>query len=326
MTRQLLGFAQKSDQASNLINLNYLLKMSARMFGRTKKNITIRQNLQKELWSTEVDEGQIKRVLLNLYVNAWQAMPNGGSLYIKTENIHVAESKYDMLGLENPGRYVRVTVVDTGSGMDRKVMDRIFDPFFTTKEMGGGTGLGLATAYGIIKSHGGTFRVLSKKGEGCSFSFYLPAKETSIVEKDRKRGSNTQVIIGKGTVLIVDDEKNVLRVCSEMLESLGYDVKEAGSGRDALQVIKDEPGKVDLVILDMIMPDMSGVETFDKIKALDLTARIILSSGYSKKDKVAKMMDKGCEDFIQKPFDIAMLSEKISTVFDMTRKSASFTS
>ncbi|MEA2059518.1 MAG: ATP-binding protein [Thermodesulfobacteriota bacterium] len=152
MTRQLLGLAQKKDNELSLENINYLLKMSAKMFGRTKKDVVLNLNLQKDLWSVKVDEGQIKQVMLNLYVNAWQAMPEGGRIYIKSENVSVGQSFFKKIGLNEPGRYVKISVVDTGAGMDNEVAEKIFNPSFTTKEMEGGTGLGLATAYGIVNN------------------------------------------------------------------------------------------------------------------------------------------------------------------------------
>jgi PAS domain S-box-containing protein len=311
MTRQLLGFAQKNDHELNLVNINYLLKMSAKMFGRTKKDITIRQNLEKKLWSCEVDEGQVKQVLLNLYVNAWQAMPSGGRIYIKSENLIVPESKYKELGLKKPGKYVRVSVVDTGLGMDTKTIKRIFDPFFTTKEMGGGTGLGLATAYGIIKSHGGTFRVLSKKGEGSSFAFYLPAKELQSARRSLD-GKKSRIINGRGCVLLVDDEEGVREVCSEMIESLGYSVRAVKSGQDAVEFVRKNGKNIDLVILDMVMPGMNGYETYRQIKTIHPETKVLLSSGYSKLEDLGEIVDSTLENFISKPYNVALLSEKIN--------------
>jgi len=316
MTRQLLGFAQKSSHELHLININQILKMSARMFGRTKKEITIRQNFQKDLWSCEVDEGQIKQVLLNLYVNAWQAMPKGGHIYLKTENVNVARSKYQEIGLEKHGRYVRVSVVDTGVGMSKEVMERIFNPFFTTKEMGEGTGLGLATAYGIIKSHGGSFRVLSKEGEGSSFTFYLPAKESKYLQKKLQK-DKPEIIIGRGTVLLVDDEQGVVDVCSEMIESLGYCVKAVTSGEKAIELIRDNKTDIDLVILDIVMPGMNGFETYEQIKSIAPDIKVLISSGYNKKDDLCSILDSKLENFIPKPYDVAMLSEKINLAFDL---------
>ncbi|MFH1153404.1 MAG: response regulator [Pseudomonadota bacterium] len=317
MTRQLLGFAQKTDKKQHMININYILKMSSKMFGRTKKELSIRHNLQKDLWSAQGDEGQIKQVLLNLFVNAWQAMPAGGNIYIKTENVMISQSKIEELGLEKAGPYVKISVVDTGIGMDRETMDRIFDPFFTTKAMGGGTGIGLATAYGIVKSHGGTFRVLSKKGEGSSFSFYLPAQESKSVCCAVKAKSSETIIHGKGTVLLVDDEPGTIDVCSEMLKSLGYCVRSVKSGTEAVHILKTGEESFDLVIVDMIMPEMNGFETVAQIRTIKPGAKVLLSSGYSRQDDFETIREKGFDDFIQKPFDIAMLSEKINAVFDL---------
>ncbi|MFH2091979.1 MAG: response regulator [Pseudomonadota bacterium] len=314
MARQLLGFAQKTYQETCLINLNYLLKMSAKMFGRTKKDIIIEQYLEKELWGTVVDEGQIKQVLLNLFVNAWQAMPDGGKITIRSENVI-----FDDYGLDEPGAYVKVTVSDTGVGMTDEVMDRIFDPFFTTKTRGQGTGLGLATTYGIIKSHKGTIKVKSKPGVGSAFMFFLPAQQTRVktvqaVEERRK------IFNGKGTVLLVDDEKGVIEVCSEMLQTLGYQVETAASGVEAISILEQESAKIDIVLLDMVMPKMNGKDTFDRIRQISPNVKVLVSSGYSRETEIKQMMEKGCDAFIFKPFDMATLSEKLKSMIKATEK------
>lgn len=314
MARQLLGFAQKTCQETRLINLNYLLKMSAKMFGRTKKDILIEEDLDKNLWGTVVDEGQIKQVLMNLFVNAWQAMPDGGKIMVKSENFVIDESRVDEFGLETPGTYVKVTVADTGIGMDDNIMTRIFDPFFTTKERGQGTGLGLATTYGIIKSHKGTFKVESKLGKGSTFMFFLPAQKTRI-DTCKKLEEKTAIINGKGTVLLVDDEKGVIEVCSEMLESIGYKVKAVSSGSEAIEVLTSGNDKIDLVILDLVMPRMNGRQTFERIRAIDPDMKVLVSSGYSREEEIEKMMEKGCNEYILKPFDVATLSKKLKAVF-----------
>ncbi|RLB99628.1 MAG: hybrid sensor histidine kinase/response regulator [Deltaproteobacteria bacterium] len=319
MAKQLLGFAQKTCQETCLINLNYLLKMSAKMFGRTKKDILIEQYLDKELWGTVIDEGQIKQVLMNLFVNAWQAMPDGGKIIITSENVIVDESKKDEFGLENAGTYAKITVSDTGTGISEEIITRIFDPFFTTKERGQGTGLGLATAYGIIKSHKGTFKVESKLEKGSSFIFFLPARQTK--QDLRKLREEKKVIFnGKGTILLVDDEKGVVEVCSEMIESLGYKVESASNGLAALEILKNKNMGIDLVILDMVMPVMNGEETFEQIKMLDPDMRVLVSSGYSREAEIEKMMEKGCNEFILKPFDVAALSEKLNKVLQTAER------
>lgn len=320
MAKQLLGFAQKTCQETCLINLNYLLKMSAKMFGRTKKDILIEQDLEKKLWGTVVDEGQIKQVLMNLFVNAWQAMPDGGKIKISSRNVILDPGEAKELGLSEEGHYVKITVADTGIGMNDEIMTRIFDPFFTTKERGQGTGLGLATAYGIIKSHNGIFKVESKIGSGSAFMFFLPASPKTVDVGSQQIEIKERIVNGKGSILLVDDEKGVVEVCSEMLESLGYKVKSVYNGHDALDVIRSGSPQVDLVILDMVMPKMSGQETFEHIRKVAPEMKVLLSSGYSKEDQIKEMMDKGCDGFILKPFDVATLSGKINSLFKALEK------
>ncbi len=315
MARQLLGFAQKSFREAHMINLNYLLKMSAKMFSRTKKDIRMDHRLEKKLWGTVVNEGQIKQVLLNLFVNAWHAMPKGGTITISSENVHVLPSQLEEFGLETPGPYVKIGVSDTGIGMDKETITQIFDPFFTTKERGQGTGLGLATAYGIVQSHKGVFKVTSQKGEGSSFMFYLPAQEAE-VRSARHQEDVEKIINGRGMILLVDDEKGVVEVCSEMIKTLGYDVKTAMSGIEAVQLVEKNKEGIDLIILDMIMPEMGGYETYKQIRQIRPESRVLISSGYSKEDEINRMMENGCCGFIRKPFDVAMLSEKIDSVFN----------
>jgi len=176
LTRQLLRFSQGGDHGAKLTNMNELIKTQNRIFGRTRKEISIREKYEKNLWPAKIDQSQIKQVVLNIYANAWQAMPKGGNLSIATENVTIDE-KDTMVFRMKPGRYVKITLADTGVGMDEDTQQRVFDPFFTTKQRERGTGLGLAEAYGIIKSHGGSINVASKKGEGTTFTIYFPASE-----------------------------------------------------------------------------------------------------------------------------------------------------
>jgi len=297
--------------------------MSAKMFGRTKKDIIINQYLEKMLWSTVVDEGQLKQVVMNLFVNAWQAMPNGGRITIRSENVEIDDWQTHEMGVDRPGNYVRISVADTGTGMDKATMARIFDPFFTTKERGKGTGLGLATAYGIINSHKGSFQVESQPGEGSVFMFYLPAADTRSGRRasPKSKVREGKLIVGKGRVLLVDDEKGVIDVCSEMLETLGYEVIVAESGFKAIHVLKNDP-TIDLIILDMVMPEMSGFETYGEIRKISPDIRVLVCSGYSKEDEIRQMIERGCDDYIFKPFDVAMLSEKLQGVFNPEKEKA----
>ena len=265
LTRQLLGFARGGRYEVKPADMNDIIKKTSSMFGRTKKEITIHRKYGKDLWSVEVDRGQMEQVFMNLYVNAWQAMPGGGEIYLETENVLLDDEQAFPYAVK-PGKYVKITVTDTGTGMDEKTRERIFDPFFTTKEMGRGTGLGLATVYGIIKGHKGMINVYSEPGHGTTFTIYLPASEKEVVKEKTATGT---IARGTETILLVDDEKMVLEVSRELLESLGYRVYAAGSGQEAIAVYMEKRNEIDLVILDMIMPGISGGETFDRLREIN---------------------------------------------------------
>ena len=216
------------------------------------------------------------------------------------------------LGLK-PGNFVRITVTDTGVGMDEKTKQRIFEPFFTTKEMGHGTGLGLATVYGIVEGHGGAINVRSEKGRGTTFTIYLPATTKEVVKEEPR---SDEVSKGSGTVLLVDDEDVVIDVCRQLLKSIGYDIVVARSGQEAVNIYKEQVAHIDAIILDMVMPDMSGSETFDALKTINKGAKIILSSGYDLNGLATKIMERGCSAFIQKPFGIDQLSQTLKKVLN----------
>ncbi len=309
LTKDLLGFARGGKYEVKPTDLNALIKTQNRMFGQTKKEIQIRGKYEKNLWTVEVDQGQIQQVLLNLYVNAWQAMADGGNLYIQTENITIDESYSKSFDI-TPGKYVKISVTDTGIGMDNAVQKKIFDPFFTTKEIGQGSGLGLASVYGIIKNHGGFINTYSEKGEGTTFKIYLPSSEKRVVDEAPK-SVQRKIQYGQETILFVDDEKMVLDVGQRMLEKLGYNVLTAQGGEEALDVYKKQNQEIDLVLMDMIMPGMGGGEAFDKMKEIDEDVSVLLSSGYSINGHAQEIIDQGCRGFIQKPFSLNDLSIKI---------------
>ncbi|MBN1102537.1 MAG: PAS domain S-box protein [Deltaproteobacteria bacterium] len=315
LTRQLLGFARGGKYEVKPSDLNELVKRSSAMFGRTRKEIRIHERYQDPVWIVEVDQGQIQQVLMNLYVNAWQAMPGGGDLYLETENV-VLDELYEKGFNVNPGRYVRISVTDTGVGMDEKTKARLFDPFFTTKEMGRGTGLGLASSYGIVKNHGGIITVYSERGAGTSFHIYLPASDKELVGT---RKWDAALRRGHETVLLVDDEEHVLDVGGQMLEKLGYHVLTAGGGANAVEAMEANRSRIDLVILDMIMPDMGGGEAFDRMKEINPDVRVLLSSGYSINGQAQRILDRGCRGFIQKPFNMMELSQKVRESLDKGR-------
>ena len=312
LTRQLLGFARGGKYEVKPTDLNALIRKETKMFGRTKKEITIHEKYGKDLWHVEVDRGQIEQVLLNLYVNAWQAMPEGGELYLETENVILDESYVKPFSIE-PGRYVKISVSDTGIGMDQATRERIFEPFFTTKEIGRGTGLGLASAYGIIKNHAGFINVYSEKGHGATFSVYLPVSEMEIIE-DKKPKENT--LSGSETVLFIDDEDMVTQVAQELLVRLGYEVFTAGTGEKAINVYQENKDRIHIVVLDMIMPEMSGGAIYDRMRELNPKVKVLLSSGYSINSQVTEILDRGCNGFIQKPFKMGELSHKLRDILD----------
>jgi PAS domain S-box-containing protein len=310
LTRQLLGFARGGRYEVRPTDMNELVGRTAAMFGRTRKEIRINEQFDPGLWPADVDRGQIEQVLLNLCVNAWQAMPGGGDLFLETTNVFL-QSTQGLPGGVSPGRFVRISVADTGVGMDEQTRQRIFDPFFTTKEMGRGTGLGLASVYGIIKGHAGFINVVSEKGKGAAFNIYLPASQSKVVKEEEPA---VEVKRGQETILVVDDEEMIADVTRDMLEGLGYSVLSAGGGAEAIEVYTANRDMVDLVILDMIMPGMSGGDTFDRLKSIDPGVRVVLSSGYSIDGDAKAIMDRGVISFLQKPFRLDELSSKIREV------------
>jgi len=310
LTRQLLGLARGGRYEVKPTDLNELVAKTARMFGRTKKEIRIDEKYAVPLWSAEVDRGQLEQVFLNLFVNAWQAMPGGGDLSLETSNVELDEAFCRIYGI-GAGRYVKVSVSDTGVGMDERTRQRIFDPFFTTKGMGRGTGLGLASAYGILKGHGGIITVSSEPGLGTTFDVYLPASRGDVL---REEPALSGIEPGRGMVLVVDDEPMIREVTREMLAGLGYDVLTAESGPEALEVFGARGPEIDVVILDMIMPGMGGGEVNQALQAMRPGVRVLLSSGYSLEGQASEILEKGVLGFLQKPFRLDELSRKIREV------------
>ena len=312
LTRQLLGLAKGGKYELKPTDLNQLVKKNADMFGRTKKDILIRYQLDASLWSVEVDQGQIEQVLVNLFVNAGQAMPNGGELVIKTNNL-VIEKRDLSHPAAKTGRFVSLSVADTGIGMDERTRLKIFDPFFTTKEISRGTGLGLSSAYGIISNHGGYIDVESVEGKGSNFTIYLPASEKSIPQE---KSIEDAIESGSDTILLVDDEEIVINVAKQMLARLGHTILLAKNGEEAVEIFRKNYQTIDLVILDMIMPVMGGSKTYDILKEINPAVKVLLSSGYSMNGQAIEILKRGCDGFIQKPFSIAKLSKKIRDVLD----------
>jgi PAS domain S-box-containing protein len=312
LTSHLLGYARKGKYEVRPVDLNYFVRGTSDTFGRTRKDISIHRELSEELFAVEADSGQIEQVLWNLLANAADAMPGGGDLILKTMNISHKDIKgkfYD----PKPGNYVVLTVTDTGTGMDKETIERIFDPFFTTKEMGRGTGLGLASAYGIIKGHGGYIDADSKKGHGTTFSIYLPASER---EFPKPPGTAEPFVRGTETILLVDDEEVILEVGQELFEVMGYRVLLARDGKEAVEVYRKNQDEIDIVLLDMVMPTMGGGEAYDRMKEINPDIKVLLSSGYSIDGEATEILERGCNGFIQKPFRMNQLAGKIREILD----------
>jgi len=292
LTKQLLGYAREGKYKVTPITLNQMVEEASATFAMTKKDITVHLDLAEDLHVIKADQGQIRQTLMNLYVNAADAMPRGGDLFLKTVNVTDGDMKDKPYTLK-PGNYVLLTITDTGTGMDKNTLERIFDPFFTTKGMSEGTGLGLASVYGIIKAHGGYIDVDSEKGHGTTFSICLPASDT---EGEKQKELATELLKGKEGVLLVDDEDVIIDVAQEILQKLGYMVYVARNGREAINTYKENKDKIDMVILDMI--------------------KVLLSSGYSIDGQAAEIMERGCNGFIPKPFNITQLSQKLREILE----------
>jgi PAS domain S-box-containing protein len=312
LTKQLLGFARGGSYDIRPSDITEIVKKTSDMFARTKKEIDILFECEKNIFSVEVDPAQIEQVLLNLYMNAWQAMPEGGKIYTEIKNLELDNEKAETLALK-AGKYVETKVRDTGIGMDEETAQRIFEPFFTTKEMGRGTGLGLASAYGIIKNHCGSISVDSEKGKGTTFTIYLPSSEK---KAEKKKESSDSILNGSETILLVDDEDDIINVGAEILETLGYKVMTAKNGEEAIKLYKENIDIIDVLVIDMVMPRMSGGELYKRLKALNSEIKVLLASGYSIDGEATKILEQGCNGFIQKPFGIVELSQGIRNILD----------
>ena len=312
LTKQLLGLARGGKYDLKPLDLNLLVKSTSSMFGRTKKEIRVQTQLYDKPLVVEADQGQMEQVLLNLYVNAWQAMPEGGQLRLDTTIADMEEADCRPFGI-TPGRYAKISITDTGTGIEASILPKIFDPFFTTKEKSRGTGLGLASAYGILKNHSGAITVYSEDGHGATFNIYLPL---SGKEPSQETPVNHEMRSGSETILLVDDEEMIIDVGRAMLEKLGYRVITAPDGLQAMAQVSATGIQIDLVILDLIMPGMDGGKTFDKIRATQPRLPVLLSSGYSINGMAADILQRGCNGFIQKPFKIHELSQKVRAILD----------
>jgi nitrogen-specific signal transduction histidine kinase/ActR/RegA family two-component response regulator len=307
MTRQLLAFSRMQVLQPRVIELNTIVaemgKMLPRLIG---EHIEYSFLSDPKLASVKADPGQIEQVILNLAVNARDAMPDGGKLTVGTVNVTVDEAEARKRPPMTPGQYVLLSVTDTGHGMDDATKTHIFEPFFTTKEVGKGTGLGLATVYGVVKQSGGFIWVISSPGKGTTFEIYLPHASGPVARLDVESKLST-IPQGSETILVAEDEAGVRELACQFLRVKGYTVLEARDGHEALEIAGHHPGTIDLILSDMVMPKMNGGELAGKLKAIRPKIRVAFMSGYSEFSTGEIGHDFPQAPVLQKPFSPASL-------------------
>jgi PAS domain S-box-containing protein len=321
---QMLAFSRKGKFLSISVNIHDIIAEIVIMLKHSiDKRIIILQDLKADPPTTRGDPTQLKSAILNLALNARDAMPDGGELLFTTDIIEITEDTYKNAPYYiNLGTYVRISVSDTGIGMDKKTQSRLFEPFFTTKGKGRGTGFGLASVYGTVKNHNGIINVYSEPGYGSTFKIYLPAEEISIPEVKTETES-VKTIKLSASILLVDDEDDLRIVGEKLLTKFGYKVNICKDGREAVKFYKKHWQQIDLVILDMIMPVMNGKDAFIAMKNINPDIKALLTSGYSLNGEAQAILDKGVKGFLQKPFKIEELSGKIIQVLKSTDISGS---
>ncbi|MGC4122595.1 MAG: response regulator [Myxococcales bacterium] len=312
LTRQLLAFGRGGKYEPVPLNLTELVRKAAAMFARTQKRLTLDVHLEEKVWAITADAGQLEQVVLNLLLNAEQAIPATGTIDVAVRNLEVAEARAAVLEMK-AGDAVCLEVRDTGVGIDPADLPRIFEPFFTTKGPGKGTGLGLASAYGIVRAHKGAIEVESKKGEGASFRILLPATSRETVAPPAPPAAKAPAR-GSELILVVDDEPLVLNVTRPLLERAGYSVLTAASGAEALSILEKERSRIGLVLLDMVMPGMSGAEAFRRLRGLRPDLRVLLVSGYADSEEARALLREPHVGFLAKPYRLEELSAKIRDV------------
>ncbi len=317
LTSKLLAFARRGKYQVILVNVHDTIHEVIALLRHTiDRRIEIGLSLKSEPCYVLGDPTQLQNAVLNLAMNGVDAMPNGGSLSFTTEVVEFTPERVKALPYHmTPGKYVRLTVSDTGVGMDKSVKRRIFEPFFTTKDVGKGTGLGLASVYGTVKSHHGSVEATSTVGQGSDFIVHLPLQDPPTSRSIQ----NTEAIkTGKGKILVVDDEEVVRRILTQMLLEIGYTVSSCTNGMEAVQFYRQHGSTIDLVILDMNMPVMNGIDCFRELRSLDEDVKVIITTGYSFQSETQQIIMAGVAGFIPKPFKLSSLSSEIQKALEDT--------
>jgi signal transduction histidine kinase/ActR/RegA family two-component response regulator len=312
LTAQLLGFARKGKNQHVPVDVAAIIQEVVTLLSRTiNKKIVMRQRIGAPKSIVMGDPGQLQQVILNLAVNARDAMPEGGELAFETEIVDLDENYCQTHPEAAPGRHLAIAVSDTGGGIPREIQDRIFEPFFTTKGRGEGSGMGLAMVYGIVKNHGGSIGLYSESGKGTTIRIYLPFTESEVSRLPAHE--EAAAIAGRGVILFVDDEVVVRQVGAEMLRTLGYEVVTARDGAEAVEIYERLVDGVDLAIVDMMMPKMDGKECFQQLRRINPRLRAILSTGYGRDGAAQEILAEGMVGFVQKPYRMSQLSETVAT-------------
>ena len=316
IAHQLLGFAKVDEYYTSSIDVNRLVRKAVENLNLKEKNIVLDVELNSSPLIIEADSDKINQVLTVIINNALQAMPDKGKLSILTESAAILNGTAESYGIDT-GFFVKITIADTGIGMDNDVLKSIFTPFYSANHMAHPEkkGLGLTFAREIVQNHSGVIDVWSSPDNGSSFSIILPLKE----KPDNMNLSTQQakLILGNESVLLVDDEQRILTVGKEICKTLGYNVITVDSGKEALKIYQDQKDTINLVILDMIMPEMNGLETFVELKKIDPDIKVLLSTGYSIDEKAQEMLKNGCKGYILKPYSVIDFSHKLREVLEL---------
>ncbi|MFH1739058.1 MAG: PAS domain S-box protein [bacterium] len=314
LTRQLLAFSRKQVLEPKVVSLNAVVNEAKELLQRLiGEDIELNLALAPALGQVKVDPGQMTQVIMNLAVNARDAMPNGGKLSFETANVMLKDDYVARRPLVSPGPYIMLAVSDTGVGIDQKTQERIFEPFFTTKEKGKGTGLGLSTVYGIVKQSGGFIWVYSEPGQGTTFKIYLPWVEESLSEARGEESPGT-FVAGSETILLVEDDEALRELAREFLESAGYDVLEARSGSDAVELARKHEGLIHLLLTDVVLPGASGPELSKNLAITRPGMKVLYVSGYTDNEIVHRGVPDSQVAFLQKPYGKEELLSKIRKI------------
>ena len=317
LVTQILTFSRKLEPELGLVNLNQVIEQTEKMLERTiPKMVEIKLDMATDIWLINADLGQMSQILMNLATNANDAMPDGGELVIATENVVLDRESDDPAAGLASGDYVKLIVADNGHGMNQETIEQIFDPFFTRKDIGKGTGLGLATVYGIVKSHDGAIVCDSQVGGGTTFRVYLPAVRSGRPDEDTTAEIDPDALAGVENILYVDDEKAISSLGKEILTRRGYRVSVAHSGEEALELHRKRGADIDLTILDISMPGMGGGKCLRELLKQNPRAKVIISSGYLGGNEMKQSLASGAAGFLDKPFTKAELLTRVREVLD----------